>query len=65
MLISKALKFCALRLVYASLIYASLQASSELATVEKQKMNSPKIDDALARVWYAEDSEAAVNEQIK
>lgn len=35
-----------------------------MATVEKAKMNSNAVEDSLARVFFAADSEAAINEQI-
>lgn len=40
------------------------QGAADMATVENAKMNSPKIEDSFARVYFHEDSEAAINEQI-
>lgn len=40
------------------------QGAADMATVEKAKMNSNAVEDSLARVFFASDSEAAINEQI-
>ena len=40
------------------------QGAADMATVENAKMNSPDVKDSLARVYFHDDSEAAINEQI-
>lgn len=40
------------------------QGEEQLTAVDKGKLNSPKIEEGLARVFYHQDSEAAINEQI-
>lgn len=41
-----------------------LQGAADMATVENAKMNSPNVEDSFARVNFASQCEAAINEQI-
>lgn len=40
------------------------QGQEQLVAVDKGKLNSPKVEEGLARVLFHPSSEAAINEQI-
>ena len=50
---------------FSDLHLPALQGAADIAKVEQAAPNANAMEDSLARVFYAPESEQAVNEQIK